>query len=123
QALSHFTPAEQQTAVEMISEPHIPPKTAVKMLRGLAEMPAEERAQALSNYQSDDPRLKSRAKTTAAGLPPAPDPRRLILMEVRRNLGRALDLLPKDPLAGAFRGLIEQVTKVIEQVKQQEAEK
>lgn len=74
EALEALPKRDQSVALDMISEPGVDPKSAVKMIETLAEKEPTERKQIADLYRSDDPEKRSLAKTRAAKLPPLPPP-------------------------------------------------
>lgn len=60
-------------AIEMISEPHMPPEVAVEMLDTFATKPASELATIEKLYRSEDEDERSIAVTRAAKRPPPPN--------------------------------------------------
>lgn len=91
EALEKLPEREQRVAVEMVSEPGVPPKTAVKMLETIAERPKDERRELLDLYRSEKPADRELAKTRAAKLPPAVPESLGLLRDAIRTVERSLN--------------------------------
>lgn len=91
---------------EMLSEPGVPPRTAVAVLANVAEMPPEQVDEIGRLYASPDPRDKSLAKTKAAKIEPRADPRSLIIARCMRDLQHCIEMVPDGELTGAFRDCV-----------------
>lgn len=89
---------DRPKAVDLVTQPGIPPRDGVEILNNLAKMPAEQRGRVFTLQESDDPRDRDLALTTAADLPPMPDPRIAILLEVVQALKRAEKAVPADEM-------------------------
>ncbi|MEB2346930.1 MAG: hypothetical protein OZ948_19630 [Deltaproteobacteria bacterium] len=98
--------ADREPALALVSEPGIPPRTAIEILRKLAKRKPAERREIYRLAASEDPRERSLAKTRAAELPPMPDPRLASLDDMRRRCRRMLSLYPADPFAAETQELL-----------------
>lgn len=86
ESLEKIPKKQRKTAAAMTTEMGIPPKTAIDMLERLGEMSAVTRDETIALYKSGDKEKQSIAKTRAAAVPPAPDPRIADLSEAVRWL-------------------------------------
>lgn len=109
EALEKLPEPERPKALQMISEPGVPPKRAVEILHNMAAMPAHERAEIFQLYDSEDPVRKSLAKTKAAKLPPEPHPWLVPVISCIRELKQCLGMRPTDDFADRLRGIVEQL--------------
>lgn len=112
EAIEALSKSDQATAVEMIAEPGVDPKSAVRMLETLAEKPRGERAEILDLYRSGDSEKRSLAKTRAAQLPPMPDPRYTMTQEMLR-LARSCIKSKQDGLRDAYRFVADEIEKIV----------
>ena len=70
---------------------------ALPILANIASMDATERGKVFALFESNDPRDKSLALTTAARKPPMPDPRIILIKSAGREVQKAIDTEPNDP--------------------------
>ena len=110
----------KETMVEMLSEPGVPPKTAISMLGNVRQMPKAEQKKIAKLYASGDDRDRSLAKTKAVELPPSPDRRLVELMQIERGLRACIKWYPDDPLVETFETLIKAVQKTQEAINEQQ---
>lgn len=100
EVLERLPEADRGPALALVSEPGIPPRTAIKIVRNLAKRKPAARREIYRLAASEDPRSRALAKTRAAELPPLPDPRLAMLDDMRRRCSRMLMLYPGDPFTG-----------------------
>jgi hypothetical protein len=100
--LERIPEPDRQKAVALVNQPGTPPKVAVEILGNLAAMPAPQRERVLTLAESKDPSERSLAMTEAAKLPPMPDERIPLLIDVLAILNRATRIHPDDDMAGAI---------------------
>lgn len=104
---------ERAEAVKLIDQPGIPPKDAIGIIGNLAAMEPERRGEVFRMAGSEDARERDLALTTAARLPPMPDPRSTMLNRVVLDLKKAARLFANDPLSPRIEALIPSVREVI----------
>ena len=80
--------------------------SAAGLLRKIAAKKPDQRAALYQLSKSDDPRDKSRALSTAAELPPLPDPRLGCIDTALTALRRATQPYPRDPLTPELQTII-----------------
>ncbi len=106
---------ERPRAVALVDQPATPSEEAVKMLRYLREHSPQQRQEIYQLNESDDPRDRSLAITTAASMPPMPDPRLHLLRDARRCVRSAQKLSEGDVLS-TLGSIDKSITATIEQV-------
>lgn len=112
EALEEIPKRDQTIAVEMVAEPGVDPKSAVKMLENIASKPAGERREIIGLYRSGDPEKRSLAKTRAAKLPPMPDPRYTATTEMLRSAKACVRMKPDD-LTAAYENLVDELQAIV----------
>lgn len=124
EALEQILKLDRTTAMEMVTEPGVPPKAALIMLETLCEQRAADRKKILNLYRTGDPSKQSLAKTRAMKLPPAVPATLGLLRDAIRHAERSLD----DPFTtskGVIRSAISQLreAKKANEKKYQELKK
>lgn len=104
---------DREEAVKLIDQPGIPPKDAIGIIGNLGAMDSQERSEVFRLAASEDSRERDRALTTAARLPPMPDPRSTMLSRVVTDIRKAARLFPSDPISPRIEALIPALRAVI----------
>lgn len=113
---------ERLKATKLIDQPGVPPKKGLAILGNLAEMPGPERARVFDLADSPDSRDQQLALTTAAALPPMPDPRLNRLESAISEIRAAARLFPGDPLNIDLTVEVERIRDLIVRIRQQRSQ-
>lgn len=109
ETLEKIPEEDRPTITAIVSEPAVPPRKAIDLIRNYSGMKPAERKEITRLYQSNDYRDRALAKSKVVQNPPPPDPRLLDVLQAERILRRCVDLFPNDPLIPRFIEIINQV--------------
>jgi hypothetical protein len=107
EALEQIPEPERPELATILSQPGIPAKQAIAIMRNIAAKESDERARIYELAQSDDKRDRSLALTEAAAMPAMPDPRLALLDDARAALRKAAKMFPRDPANEALIAVLE----------------
>lgn len=115
EALEKLPEGERPKAAVLIDQDAIPAKKAVAILEHLSDLPAKDRAAIYQKAEADDPHIRERALTDAAGLPPTPDPALNHLREARDAAKRAEKVCRDDQFIEEVRRLSSLASALVDQ--------
>lgn len=118
EAIEKIPEEERPILAEMVSEPFIQPKTAIKLLNNAANMNPKERNEVCRLYQSEDYRDKAQAKSKVAELPPEPDPRLFFMDDAIKAVKHCIVNFPNDPLNPDLQETIKRLQEHKKQIRE-----
>lgn len=117
EAIDQLPEPERPKVAALVDKPATPPSYAIRMIRNVAEMPAQKRAEIYRLDQSPDVREQSLALTTAIELPPMPDPRLTRLDRAIREIEAAIEPFPDDPETPVLEQVIETLRSIKAEIR------
>lgn len=97
---------ERPRVAALISQPGVPAKSAIAIVKNLAAKDSEERARIYDKAESQDSRDRTEALTLAAEMPAMPDPRLALLNDAKRIVRQAIRMFPDDPANEAIMNVV-----------------
>jgi hypothetical protein len=117
EALERLPEPERAAAVKVADQPRTHPQDVVMLLQNVAQKPPEERQEIYRLNESDDPRDRDLAVTKAAGAPPMPDPRIVLLDFALDKIRAAIRPYPHDPLTPRLKAVRDEMKAIKAEVE------
>ena len=117
EALAELPEKERSSAIALIDQEAIPPKTAIAMIENLGAMKPAERREVFQLAASDDPHDVSIATTRAAAVPPPVDPGLMLLIDAEETLRRAAKACRTETFKVPLRAIAESATELLRSYK------
>lgn len=120
ESLDKLPEDERSEFAALIDQPGIPPRNAIQILQNVATKPEPERKKIIELAHSEDDRNRTLALTTAAAVPPMPDPRLTDCHDAIFALKRAIKSYPNDPEVEQIKRVIAQIESIADAIRERD---